>query len=135
MRTYDDLPEVMAGFDVALMPFAHTEATRSISPTKTLEYLAAGLPVVSTRVPDVVADFADVVRFADDAAGFAAACVEAATRPATTEHARRLRLVRVRHEWDTIAEQMAALVDRAAAGRPGHTTGATVGVVGKEATA
>src|SRR3712207_7813013 len=64
----------MAGFDVALMPFALNEATRSISPTKTLEYLAAGLPVVSTRVGDVVDDYSDVVHFADDGAGFAAAC-------------------------------------------------------------
>nr|MDQ3757312.1 glycosyltransferase [Actinomycetota bacterium] len=60
-REYRELPEVLAGFDVALMPFALNEATRSISPTKTLEYLAAGLPVVSTRVPDVVADFPGIV--------------------------------------------------------------------------
>src|SRR3712207_7499770 len=74
MQPYERLPQVMADFDVALMPFALTEATRSISPTKTLEYLAAGLPVVSTRIPDVVTDWSEVVRFADTGAGFAAAC-------------------------------------------------------------
>ena len=58
---YERLPQVMGGFDVALMPFALNEATRSISPTKTLEYFAAGLPVVSTRVPDVVADYKALV--------------------------------------------------------------------------
>src|SRR4051794_15707526 len=71
---YEDLPRVLARFDVALMPFALNEATRSISPTKTLEYLAAGLPVVSTRVPDVVADYDAVVAFGDDATDFADAC-------------------------------------------------------------
>ncbi|MBA3489524.1 MAG: glycosyltransferase [Longispora sp.] len=56
MQPYEKLPELMVDLDVALMPFALNEATRSISPTKTLEYLVAGLPVVSTRVADVVAD-------------------------------------------------------------------------------
>ena len=59
--TYDDLPDTMAGFDVGLMPFALNDATRSISPTKSLEYLAAGLPVVSTRIRDVVTDLSAVV--------------------------------------------------------------------------
>ena len=65
-REYAELPSLLAGFDVALMPFALNEHTRNISPTKTLEYLAAGLPVVGTAVPDVVADHADVVHVARD---------------------------------------------------------------------
>ena len=52
--TYDELPGLLAQWDVALMPFALNEATRFISPTKTPEYLAAGKPVVSTPVRDVV---------------------------------------------------------------------------------
>ena len=56
------------------MPFALNEATRAISPTKTLEYLAAGLPVVSTRIPDVVSDYPGLVHLADDGPAFAAAC-------------------------------------------------------------
>lgn len=76
MQPYSRLPEVMGGLDVALMPFALNSTTQSISPTKTLEYLAAGLPVVSTRVPDVVADWSGVVHFADTPADFAAACPE-----------------------------------------------------------
>jgi hypothetical protein len=108
-RPYAELPCVMAGFDVALMPFGLTAATRSISPTKTLEYLAAGLPVVSTRVPDVVTDFGEVVRLADDGPQFAAACREALTRP-QTENAARLRSASRRHEWDTIARAMHQLM-------------------------
>ena len=53
-KQYAELPGLMAGLDVGLMPFAMNDATRYISPTKTPEYLAAGLPVVSTPVRDVV---------------------------------------------------------------------------------
>jgi glycosyltransferase involved in cell wall biosynthesis/beta-glucosidase/6-phospho-beta-glucosidase/beta-galactosidase len=110
LTPYERLPEVMAGFDVALMPFALNEATRSISPTKTLEYLAAGLPVVSTRVPDVVADYGDVVHFADDGAQFAAACREVLRHDADARD-RRARPLQARQEWDAIAAAMAELLD------------------------
>jgi UDP-galactopyranose mutase len=53
-KRYQELPSYVAGWDVALMPFARNEATRFISPTKTPEYLAAGKPVVSTSIRDVV---------------------------------------------------------------------------------
>ena len=102
---YADLPAVMAGFDVALMPFALNEATRSISPTKTLEYLAAGLPVVCTRVPDVVADYGRMVHLADDADGFAAGCRQVvADSAAEREH--RIRHIKKRQEWNHIAATM-----------------------------
>ncbi len=52
--SYEDLPGLLAEWDVALMPFAINDATRFISPTKTPEYLAAGKPVVSTPIRDVV---------------------------------------------------------------------------------
>ncbi|HEV7416415.1 MAG TPA: NAD(P)-binding protein, partial [Tianweitania sediminis] len=75
-RSYEDLPHSLAAWDVALMPFAINEATRFISPTKTPEYLAAGLPVVSTPIADVVATYGDVeaVRIADTPERFIAAC-------------------------------------------------------------
>jgi glycosyltransferase involved in cell wall biosynthesis len=109
--TYAELPDVMAGFDVALMPFALNEATRSISPTKTLEYLAAGLPVASTRVPDVVSDYGHVVALCDDAAGFAEACEEALAG-VDAEWWSRCKPVLDWHHWDRIAGRMAAILDR-----------------------
>jgi glycosyltransferase involved in cell wall biosynthesis len=109
MTPYAELPLVMAGFDVALMPFARNKATRSISPTKTLEYLAAGLPVVSTRVADVVTDYSGVVHFADEADGFAAACRDVLEHSGE-ERDRRVRPVQARHEWDAIAAAMAPLL-------------------------
>lgn len=74
-RSYADLPQVLAGWDVALMPFAINESTRFISPTKTPEYLAAGRPVVSTPITDVVRHYGamtGVVIAPPD--GFVAAC-------------------------------------------------------------
>ncbi len=74
---YATLPAFLAGFDVAIMPFARNAATANISPTKTPEYLAGGKPVVSTPIADVVTDYADVVTIAATPAAFARACVDA----------------------------------------------------------
>lgn len=115
-QPYAKLPQAMSRFDVGLMPFALNDATRSISPTKTLEYLAAGLPVVSTRVPDVVADYPGIVAFADDACGFAAACRAARDEdPEVREH--RVRPILARQTWDAIASRMSGLVEEAAESR------------------
>ena len=75
-RSYDDLPAYMSGWTAALMPFALNEATRFISPTKTPEYLAAGLPVVSTPIIDVVRHYGALegVAIADTPDAFVAAC-------------------------------------------------------------
>ncbi len=108
-QPYETLPGHMAELDVALMPFALNDATRSISPTKTLEYLASGLPVVSTRVPDVVADFDDVVELRDDAQGFAEACEQLRGRAGAPQSDALKRIMR-RNHWDRIAKRMEAMV-------------------------
>jgi glycosyltransferase involved in cell wall biosynthesis len=59
MKKYDDLPAYLAGWDVALLPFARNASTEFISPTKTPEYLAAGCPVVSTAIRDVVRPYGE----------------------------------------------------------------------------
>jgi UDP-galactopyranose mutase len=71
-KPYEQLPEYLGGWDVAILPFAQNEATRYISPTKTPEYLAAGRRVISTSIRDVVHPYADksLVSIADDAATF-----------------------------------------------------------------
>ena len=113
-QRYEDLPEVMGGFDVALMPFALNQATRSISPTKTLEYLAADLPVVSTWVPDVVADYGTVVQLAANGFEFACACRDG-LRSDPDERRRAVEPLLRRHHWDAIVGRMAALIDHASA--------------------
>ena len=74
-KGYKELPQYMAGWDVAMLPFAHNESTRFISPTKTPEYLAAGKPVVSTSITDVVRPYGQqkMVRIADTAQDWIAA--------------------------------------------------------------
>jgi UDP-galactopyranose mutase len=78
-KSYAELPDYLRGWDVALMPFAINEATRFISPTKTPEYLAAGKPVVSTSITDVVKPYGreGLAWIADTAGEFAAAIDEA----------------------------------------------------------
>jgi UDP-galactopyranose mutase len=74
-KRYEDLPTYLAGWDVAMMPFARNEATRFISPTKTPEYLAGGCPVVSTSIRDVVSGYAKhgLVEIGDGPTEFVAA--------------------------------------------------------------
>lgn len=78
-RPYDALPAYIAGWDVAMLPFARSEATRFISPTKTPEYLAAGRPVVSTSITDVVTPYGKngLARIADTPDEFTASIGEA----------------------------------------------------------
>ncbi|WP_245413468.1 glycosyltransferase [Mangrovicella endophytica] len=82
-RSYSDLPRYLGGWDAGFMPFALNEATRFISPTKTPEYLAAGIPVVSTPIADVVRPYGtfDLVGIAATAAEAVAAIESALARP------------------------------------------------------
>ena len=97
-RSYEDLPACVAGWDVALMPFAINDATRFISPTKTPEYLAAGKPVVSTPIADVIRHYGDIeaVKIAPRGEAFITACDEA------------LELARGNGQWLREADQLLA---------------------------
>jgi UDP-galactopyranose mutase len=111
-KSYDQLPFYLSGWDVAIMPFARNDATRFISPTKTPEYLAAGKPVVSTSIQDVVSPYGDngYVRIADTAKDFALACAAAIKEDAQT----RLALVDpflAKMSWDSTWRSMSELVD------------------------
>lgn len=70
MKPYDLLPNYLKAFDIAMMPFSMNDATRYISPTKTLEFMAAYKPIVSTPVYDVVRDYAHCISIAADADAF-----------------------------------------------------------------
>jgi UDP-galactopyranose mutase len=78
-KHYDELPAYLSGWDVALMPFAINESTRFISPTKTPEYLAAGRPVVSTPIRDVIRHYGhlEAVKIASTPSEFVSACEQA----------------------------------------------------------
>jgi glycosyltransferase involved in cell wall biosynthesis len=112
MKTYDQLPAYLAHFDVALIPFAMNEATRYLSPTKTLEYLAARKPVVSTPIHDVIELYGSVVHIGYTLAEFIQRIEDALRKPVTTEQRQRETLLLQEHAWDAIAERMQRLIQR-----------------------
>ncbi|MEO7191956.1 MAG: glycosyltransferase family 1 protein [Vicinamibacterales bacterium] len=139
MRKYEELPAYLAGWDVAMLPFAHNAATRYISPTKTPEYLAAGCPVVSTSVSDVVRPYGEqqLVQIADTPADFVRAA-ELAMGEAGRQSVRKAGTLPGTMSWDRTWAAMKALIDdaqsRRYAARPvrahiafefGHTRPAT----------
>jgi len=115
MKSYEDLPRYFAGWDVATMPFALNEATRYISPTKTPEYLAAGLPVVSTPIRDVVRQYGDLglVRIASNADEFAIEAEKAMTYGMTMKWRERADAFLSTLSWDNTWESMNALIEEA----------------------
>ena len=116
---YNDLPAFINGWDVCLLPFALNEATRFISPTKTLEYMACGRPSVSTAIRDVVEPYGHVVPIEADAAGFVAACERILQRSADERaaHAQDVGEIIARTSWDATADAMADLIAQAEAAR------------------
>jgi glycosyltransferase involved in cell wall biosynthesis len=110
-KPYDALPEYIAGWSVALLPFARNDATRFISPTKTPEYLAAGKPVVSTSIRDVVRPYgqAGLARIADTPSAFVAA-VAAALRDRPAEIAAQADAFLQQMSWDNTWRRVASLV-------------------------
>ena len=71
-RKYEQLPAYLSGWDVAMIPFLLNDSTKYISPTKTPEYLAAGVPVISSSIVDVINPYAvnKLVHIADNADEF-----------------------------------------------------------------
>ena len=108
-RQYAELPAHVKGFDVCLMPFALNEATEYINPTKTLEYMAAGKPIVSTAISDVVHNFTPVVAVADSPAEFVAAVSAAIERPNAELIARGLEQARA-NSWESIVSRMERII-------------------------
>jgi len=114
-KPYAELASFMKAFDVAMMPFALTELTLKISPTKTLEYMSAGLPVVSSRVPDVVADYSELVEFFDSPSSFDDA-VSRCLRLGSEARAR-LEDAAKGKSWEEMVNAMERLVVRALAAK------------------
>jgi len=108
---YASLPSLLAGIDVAIMPFATNAATRYISPTKTPEYLAAGKPVVSAPIADVIARYGDVVTIARTPEDFADACLAVACAPDAERRARGIERARG-DGWDALVARMWNALER-----------------------
>ena len=116
-KTYAELPQYIAGWDVALLPFARNDATRFISPTKTPEYLAAGRPVVSTSIRDVVCPYGELgmVRIADSVDDFVRSC-EAAMHENPAARLARSDAFLSSMSWDATWARISTLIDAARRG-------------------
>jgi UDP-galactopyranose mutase len=112
MKSYAELPAYMAGWDAAILPFARNEATRFISPTKTPEYLAAGKPVVSTSIADVIKPYAamGLVHIADDSEQFVAA-LEKAMREDSERRCHQVDEFLSRECWSQTWRRMSELIE------------------------
>ena len=111
-QSYQDLPQFLAGWDVCLLPFALNEATRYISPTKVLEYMAAELPSVSTAIKDVEDPYSDIVWVAHGHEEFIGACEAALamTPVLRSALAEKMRAVVDNTSWEATAADMRALL-------------------------
>jgi glycosyltransferase involved in cell wall biosynthesis len=111
-KQYSELPAYLAGWDVALLPFALNESTRFISPTKTPEYLSAGRPVVSTSIRDVVRPYGqlNLVRIADTVEEFVTACADAMGEDAE-KRMREVDAFLAETSWDRTWGRMSELIE------------------------
>jgi hypothetical protein len=123
-RAYAQLPAITKGFSVAMMPFALNAATEYINPTKALEYMAAGRPVVSTALDEVKTNFASVARVAKSHDEFIAACMTEANVPSQSRVRRGLKLA-AENTWDAIAAKMERHLADAIAARAAVPTNST----------
>lgn len=114
VKDYKELPAYLSGWDVAIMPFELNEATKYISPTKTLEFLAAGKPVVSTAIHDVIYPYAEkgFVSIADTAEGFVIAIEELLTHKKTPDWFKRVDEFLGTQSWDDIWDKMKYLMSK-----------------------
>ena len=112
-KKYSELPEYLAGWDIALLLFARNESTRFISPTKTPEYLAAGKPVISTSITDVIRPYGELklVEIADTADEFIQAAEKILSNPSRSEWLARVDTFLKDVSWDKTWSQMSALID------------------------
>jgi UDP-galactopyranose mutase len=122
-KPYATLPDYIAAWDVAMLPFARNDATRFISPTKTPEYLAAGKPVVATSIRDVVRPYGQngLARIADSVNEFVAA-VDAALVESAAERIRAADAFLTRTSWDGTWTRMWQLIEKTVAARDRNGT-------------
>jgi UDP-galactopyranose mutase len=113
-RSYAVLPSYLSGWDVCMLPFALNESTKFISPTKTLEYMAAERMIVSTPITDVAEPYGKIVFIARGTENFIQACENAihVNDADRAESIRGMRDVLSRTSWDNTAKQMLKLIDK-----------------------
>jgi UDP-galactopyranose mutase len=134
-RSYDQLPAYLSGWDVCLLPFARNKSTEFISPTKTLEYMAAGKMIVSTPIADVAEPYGEIVYLGGTAAEFIEAC-ERALAASSAEKAQlqgKMDQVLKQTSWASTVASMEELIESALESKrsnAAHRTRAKTVIVG-----
>jgi len=118
-RPHADVPRYIKGFDVALIPYESSEYTASVYPTKLNEYLAMGVPVVSTDLPEVRRfndDHGNIVAVATGAEAFVRAIDDAVADQSANAVARRVEVAR-ENSWERRIARMSAVIEAALSAR------------------
>ncbi len=113
MKSYNDLPNYIKAFDIAMMPFALNDATKFISPTKTLEYIAAGKPIISTAIKDVVSEYSHCIPIVYTAGEFADK-INQIWRVHQEDHSAEYNDILEKTSWDETANQMVTIIKTSA---------------------
>lgn len=112
-KTYNELPSYLAGWDITMIPFEKNESTKYISPTKTPEYLAAGKPVISSSIRDVVVPYGEqgLVHIADTSEEFIQAVEKEISSTNKTKWAKKVDTFLSQISWDKTWNKMMILVN------------------------
>ena len=113
MKSYKELPNYLKAFDIAMMPFALNDATKFISPTKTLEYMAAGKPIISTAIKDVICEYGHCIPIIATAEEFAEK-IEHIWRIHQEDHSVEYNDILEKTSWDATAYQMLTIIKTSA---------------------
>ncbi|MDT0644726.1 glycosyltransferase [Zunongwangia sp. F363] len=108
MKPYNSLPVYLATFDIAMMPFALNDSTKFISPTKTLEYMAAGKPIISTAIKDIMRDYSNCIPIIASAEEFANAIKNILKDP--KDFSADYKEILSKTSWDSTAAQMEEII-------------------------
>ncbi len=111
-RDYQQLPHYCAAFDVCMMPFAMNASTQYINPTKGLEYMATGKPIISTPVKDVVRQWSDIIHIVKNTQEFLNAVDQVIQRPDKARLEKGLALARA-SSWENTVKTMQTLIKEA----------------------
>jgi glycosyltransferase involved in cell wall biosynthesis len=111
MKSYDELPNYLKAFDIAMMPFALNDATKYISPTKTLEYMAAGKPIISTKITDVVRDYSESIALIENESEFCDA-IETLLAKDHIQMQMEYKKILEKTSWDSTADKMESIIKK-----------------------
>ena len=114
-KKYDELPDYIAGWDITMVAFAMNESTKFISPTKTPEYLAAGKPVISTPIRDVVRPYGEnkLVHIVSNATEFIVAAEKELSKKRKTSWLKKVDDFLLYNSWDRTWGQMVRHIEDA----------------------